>query len=119
MRKIKGFTLIELMVVIAIIGMLVIVLWPIFANARKRARAAEAKVARQLQLKHGDAAEFVLDGRVYKAVITDIVPTSAKRPRVDRTLYLPVSFRKTSVILPQGGVPDAQDNNGGGLDDNS
>ncbi len=38
-----GFTLIELMVVIAIIGILVAILFPVFSTAREKARQAKCQ----------------------------------------------------------------------------
>jgi len=47
-----GFTLIELMVVVAIIGILAGILFPVFASARERARQAQC-ISNQRQIAIG------------------------------------------------------------------
>ena len=59
----KGFTLIELMVVIAIIGILAASAVPMYSTYRQRARAAEARIMLK-QLADGQIAYF-LDNNVF------------------------------------------------------
>lgn len=122
MRKQLDRYLYMLLLIATVFFLLYMVLDSVF-NAPERIRAAELKIelkiARQLQLKQGDAAEFTFGDRMYKAVITDIAATPFERPMAKQTFHLRVNFRKMAVIAPQGGSPDAHDDNSASLDDNS
>ena len=48
----KGFTLIELMVVVAIIGIMGAIAYPSYDSYMKKSRRSDAKVALQLSLIH-------------------------------------------------------------------
>ena len=70
----KGFTLIEVMVVVAIIGILAAVAWPLFnqesiKNRRTEAISTATKIANELQDYHADNKTFV--GYAISAAITN------------------------------------------------
>lgn len=59
MKSQRGFTLIEVMIAVAVVGILTAIAWPNYADYVNRARRSEAQVALQ------DAAQFMQ--RVYAA----------------------------------------------------
>ena len=68
----KGFTLIELLVVIAIIAILAAILFPVFAQAREKARASAClsnckQIGTALQLYMDDYEEMVPAGVIYNS----------------------------------------------------
>ena len=70
MRKLKAFTLIELLVVIAIIAILAAILFPVFAQARAKARAITCvsnirQIGMSAMMYEQDYDEMVLASRIY------------------------------------------------------
>src|SRR5512138_3630208 len=101
--KKKGFTLIELLVVIAIIAILAAILFPVFAQAREKARAI-ACLSNQKQIGLG-IAMYMQD---YDETM---VPWLVRRE--DPTQYNEGNIRRTWVYKVQpyiksGGGPDAK-----------
>ena len=69
----KGFTLVELIIVIAVIGVLAAILIPVFSNVIEKANAksafSDAKNALEIYIADkstGDGAEVIKDGSVFK-----------------------------------------------------
>ena len=71
-REDKGFTLIELMVVVLIIAILIAIAIPTFLGARKRAQDKQA----QSNIRNALTAEktYYVDKQVYTATATDLTP---------------------------------------------
>ncbi len=68
----RGFTLIELLVVIAIIAILAAILFPVFARAREKARAASCQsnlkqIATALMMYTQDYDEVLAKNAIYNA----------------------------------------------------
>ena len=70
MKKNTGFTLIELMIVAAIVGILAMVAYPSYTNYTKKARRSDAQ---QLMLDTSNREEqYILDTRTYTADFTNM-----------------------------------------------
>ena len=74
MKNQKGFTLIELMIVIAIIGILAAIAIPQFSAYRKRSYNSAA----QSDLKNATTAQeaYFVDNQTYASAITDLIGAS-------------------------------------------
>ena len=93
----KGFTLIELMIVVAIIGILTAIAFPLYANIQARARVAKAQA---------DARTLASAVVVYSAH-TGVLPAalaSLTRP-LSSTACRPVRSSARSQARPPGGPP--------------
>ena len=76
MRRIRGFTLIELMIAVAVIGILVAVAYPSYDSYMKRTRRSDAQ-----QLMQDIAtrqSQYILDARSYNATISAVNVRSRK-----------------------------------------
>lgn len=69
-KKLLGFTLIELVVVIAIIGILAAIAWPTYTDQVRKARRSDGKAA--LQEVAARLEQFYLDNKRYTATSTDL-----------------------------------------------
>jgi len=83
LRSRRGFTLIELLVVIAIIAILAAILFPVFAQARERARAA-ACLSNVKQIGTGLMMYVQDHDESYPAPFNQIAPINNPSRRIDR-----------------------------------
>lgn len=101
----NGFTLIELLVVIAIIAILAAILFPVFAQARERARAIsclsnQKQIALAVVMYSGDYDEVLVPGRVIIGNPFDFNSTHYFDTRLD-----PYIKNQSVWTCPSAGTP--------------
>lgn len=105
MRRTEGFTLIELMVVLAIISLLAALLFPVFAEARENART-RACISQLRQL--GQSTLLYLPDWNDTYPLAGYVSTNPQNQRCLMTLYhelVPYIKDKQIVLCPSDGDP--------------
>jgi len=70
MQRKRGFTLIELMIVVAVIGILVAIAYPAYTDQVRKARRAEAKATLQRVMNHQE--RYYTSNNAYTDDLTDI-----------------------------------------------
>jgi len=96
-RRPRGFTLIELMIVVAVIAILAAVAYPSYTNYVLRSNRAAAQ-SYMLELSNLQQ-RYVLDARVYADALDKLTGTVAVPANVDANYTLAVA-RKTGTTLP-------------------
>ena len=93
-----AFTLIEMLVVIAIIGILAAILFPAFKGAQERAR--QTNCASNLNQIHIAVSQYLQDTRRYPDSLVDLLPEAAKID--DGTAIPPAAPVETTVVRGTG-----------------
>jgi prepilin-type N-terminal cleavage/methylation domain-containing protein len=98
----KGFTLVELMVVVSIIAILAAIAIPIYTNYVYRGKQAEAKT--YLMTLKVEEEQFHAENNCYTTTITDLVETNRLYPN-NRVYNTAPAFTSVPAATPVCGAP--------------
>ena len=105
-RKDEGFTLVELMVVVLIIGILVAIAIPIFNNASKQAKINTCKA--NIRTINGALAQKATTEGVALTGLTDTTPASLEGDYLKKAPVCP--FGDTAYKITNGSVDETSHN---------
>ena len=111
MKKTKGFTLIELMIAVAIVGVLTVIAYPSYQNYLVKGTRANAKAF--LMDVSSRQQQYLLDNRAYTATLSDLGLTEPKEFTPYYTLTLAITAGPpptfTATATPKAGTRQKND----------
>jgi type IV pilus assembly protein PilE len=104
MTRQNGFTLIELMIVVIIIGVLAMVAWPSYRNYMVKSNRADAESFMMTVASREE--QYMLDKRIYDTLSNvGLTPTSNVAKNYNISVTTPITSNPAPCSVPAVGVP--------------